>query len=245
MNIIGIVPAIGGIGSTSLSLDLSKELENTLLIDFNNGFRTIDILIDKSDIIYDIYDFSEGLDKDLSIINTEDFDFIASSQSRELSDFNISSLEEKLRSLDYENIIVDLPRNTLYLKEIGKILDYLVIVSNSSAISKRNVEKIVFDSFKTNKKLKTGVFLNQISKLNVDEFKDFKDNLKLAKLINIVGYDNNFKDFKSKDLDNLVKFINKEDFELGNDYLELKGTNKENKNADSKTWFQKIFKKWF
>lgn len=243
MNIIGIVPAIGGIGATRLSLDLSKNLENTLLIDFNNGFRTIDILIGKSDIIYDIYDFSDGLEKDLSIVNTDNFDFIAASQSKDLSDFDISSLEEKLRSLDYENIIIDLPRNSLYIKEMGKILDYLVIVSNTNAVSKRNIEKIIFESFKTNKKIKIGVFLNQISNLNDDEFKDFKNNLKFAKLIDIVKYNVQFKDFNSKNLKNLRLFINEEVFELSDDLLEFNDANKENKNADSKTWFQKIFKK--
>lgn len=244
MNIIGLIPSIGGVGSTSLAIDLAKNLEDALLIDFNNGFRTIDILINESEIIYDIYDFYDGLDKDLVITKADSFDFLPASQSKDIIDFNIIELGIKIRELEYENVIIDLPRNTNYIKEISKILDFLIVTSDMSDVSKRNLEKVIFESFKVNKKLKMGVFINKINEFNAEDFKNFTNELKLATVINIVNVKNEFKNFEREELENVIKFINKEEFNLDNKSFNIDRSESEgSKNADSKSWIQKIFGK--
>ncbi|MGI5949345.1 hypothetical protein [Peptoniphilus sp.] len=244
MKIIGLIPSIGGIGSTSLAIDLAQNLENTLLIDFNNGFRTIDILINESDIIYDIYDFYDGLDKDLVISKTETFDFLPASQSKDISDFEVSEFRKKIEGLEYENIIIDLPRNVEYIKEISKILDFLIISTDMRGVSKRNLEKIIFESFKVNKKLKLGVFINKINKFNQEDYKSFKSDLKLATIIGVVKIKNEFKNFEREELENIIKFINGEDFSLDEKSFNTDKTEGEgSKDAESKSWIQKIFGK--
>ena len=241
MNIIGIMPATGGIGATTTSIKLASVLKNTLLIDFNNGFRTIDILINETDIIYDIYDFTYNIDNNLVIKNTNNFDFIAASQSKDIEDFNLDNLKEKLLSLDYEIIIIDLPRNSQYIKKISYMLTELIMISDFEDTSKRNLEKIIYESFKNNRNIKLGIILNKIQNLDIKEITEFSDNLKIAKLLEIIEFKEEFSEFYDDDFNNLNRFINDEEIK-SKDLNRLSTDSKIRKDKNEKrTWIQKFF----
>lgn len=173
MKIIGSISSIGGIGNTVFSSCALKNIKNSIFIDSNNGFRTIDLLEDEDEVIYDLFDFSIGMDID-DVIYKGKIDFIPASQTRTHLDFNFENLKENINKLNYDYVLIDIPRDISYINSYIDICDEFIVYGNESNISLRNIDKISFMILQKRLNKRINVVFNKISNninLNEDRFK--------------------------------------------------------------------------
>lgn len=166
MKIIGTISAVGGIGNTIFSSISLEKIENSIFIDSNNGFRTIDLILEDDEIIYDLYDFSEGLSSE-DVINKSKIDFIAASQSKSFLDFDFKKLKDRILDLNYDYILIDIPRDISYIDKYLDICDEFIIYTDDSNIALRNIDKISFMIMKKRLNKKINVVFNKVFK-NID-----------------------------------------------------------------------------
>ena len=165
MNIYGIMSTDISKDYLSASILLSKKLQNSLLIDSYNGFRPLDIMTGKTEAIYDIFDFNKMGEE--AICKGDDFDFLPASYSKDFQDFDFKSLEEKIKSLSYDNVIISIPLLMEGIENYLKFINKLIILTQTDDLSLRNTEKILYSCQKIKRLIATYIIFQTTNK-NID-----------------------------------------------------------------------------
>ena len=246
MEKIGIISGKGGVGKSTfakyISLDLAKE-EKVLLIDSDFGFRTLDLMLNAEDSIYDLYDFANNSDDDMCINNIEDnenLDFICASQSKKVSDIDIDILKEKFENLssDYKYILVDIPRDEESIVFWGEILDKFIVLTEDNPVSLRLTDKIMYIFLKNKIKKDILVVFNKIK--NHKEFNlEEKYEIFMGPRVKIISKVPYFEELDLENLDEFKLFINDISKVLKGEEIVLR----EKLERDDKGFLKKIFGK--
>lgn len=176
MEKIGIISGKGGTGKSTLSKYISEVLsknQRVLLIDSDFGFRTLDLMLDLENTIYDIYDYSKDLDDDLCINdveNNENLKFICASQSKSVSDIDFNMIKEKLEKDNkiYDYLIVDIPRDENTILAWANIVDKFILITEDDDINLRLTDKIMYIFIKNKIKKDINIVFNRVD--NKKEF---------------------------------------------------------------------------
>lgn len=182
-----VTSAIGGVGKSSISsllaLNLSKD-KKVLIVDGNNGRRTLDLIFNmEDDIFYTIADYdNERVEIEDMFYEVADRLFLLSA-TQQFNRTNIVDVVERINgSVEFDYIIVDLPLE-YYIEQSDKFKDYTtLLISDLSIYSIRSTENIVY-CLKKNINFNYRTILNRITeeeKNNLDrdtveEYNDYND----------------------------------------------------------------------
>ena len=244
MKKIGIISGKGGSGKSIIASSLAKELSkesNTLLIDSDLGFRTLDLMLNCENTIYDIYDFSMGIEDEMCINKVEDnekLDFLCASQSKTVDDIDFSKIKDNLNTLlKYEYVIVDIPRDEKTIVAWADIVDEFILITEDNDISLRLTDKIMYIFIKNKIRRPIKVVFNK-----VDSNKEFdlekKYELFMGPNVKIISKIPKFYNIEEEDLEEFLLFI-RDIVEVikGNDIVFRE------KKVEEKTFIQKLLGK--
>lgn len=244
MKKIGIISGKGGSGKSIIASSLAKELSkesNTLLIDSDLGFRTLDLMLNCENTIYDIYDFSMGIEDEMCINKVEDnekLDFLCASQSKTVDDIDFSKIKDNLDTLSkYEYVIVDIPRDEKTIVAWADIVDEFILITEDNDISLRLTDKIMYIFIKNKIRRPIKVVFNK-----VDSNKEFdlekKYELFMGPNVKIISKIPKFYNIEEEDLEEFLLFI-RDIVEVikGNDIVFRE------KKVEEKTFIQKLLGK--
>lgn len=244
MKKIGIISGKGGSGKSIIASSLAKELSkesNTLLIDSDLGFRTLDLMLNCENTIYDIYDFSMGIEDEMCINKVEDnekLDFLCASQSKTVDDIDFSKIKDNLYTLSkYEYVIVDIPRDEKTIVAWVDIVDEFILITEDNDISLRLTDKIMYIFIKNKIRRPIKVVFNK-----VDSNKEFdlekKYELFMGPNVKIISKIPKFYNIEEEDLEEFLLFI-RDIVEVikGNDIVFRE------KKVEEKTFIQKLLGK--
>ncbi len=147
----------------------------TLVIDSNMGFRSLDLFDNPDNILYDLYDFQDrDLDMEDIFVEVEDNLFLlASSQSYTIDDLKVKKTGTRLRSTDFDFIFIDCPMDVKTIEFWGKIADEVVIITNSTTLSRRNTERINYILFQNKFRGRRNLILNGFNQEKIpDEYEN-------------------------------------------------------------------------
>ena len=186
-NTIIVTSAIGGVGKSSISsllaLKLSKD-NKVLIIDGNNGRRTLDLIFNmEDDIFYTVNDYeNDGMELEDMFYEVADRLYLLSA-TQQFNRINIVDLIDKINDrTEFDYIIVDLPSEH-YLEQSDKFKDYTtLLISDLSIYSIRSTENIVYN-LKKNMNFNYRTVLNRITEEEknhldrdtVEEYNDYND----------------------------------------------------------------------
>ncbi len=146
--VFAISSSKGGVGKTTICNHLARSMANfgnkTILIETDSGLRGLDILLNISNIIYDVYDVV------CQRCNLNDAIQISSSNSNlallpapfnfeskiELED--IEKICKKLKQ-SYDNIVIDLNTNIYLVSPLIKFVDFFIIITTPDPVCVRDV----------------------------------------------------------------------------------------------------------
>lgn len=214
MKKIGIISGKGGAGKSTIASFLAKEFskeKNTLLIDSDLGFRTLDLMLNCENTIYDIYDFSKGIEDEMCINKIEDnekLDFLCASQSKTIDDIDFEKVESNLEELSstYEYVIVDIPRDENTIVKWSEVIDEFILITEDNDISLRLTDKIIYIFLKNKIRKPIKVVFNK-----VDSNKEFdlekKYELFMGPNVKIISKIPKFYDIENSDLGEFLLFI--------------------------------------
>ncbi|MBP2024744.1 P-loop NTPase [Peptoniphilus stercorisuis] len=244
MKKIGIISGKGGSGKSIIASSLAKELSkesNTLLIDSDLGFRTLDLMLNCENTIYDIYDFSMGIEDEMCINKVEDnekLNFLCASQSKTVDDIDFSKIKDNLDTLSkYEYVIVDIPRDEKTIVAWADIVDEFILITEDNDISLRLTDKIMYIFIKNKIRRPIKVVFNK-----VDSNKEFdlekKYELFMGPNVKIISKIPKFYNIEEEDLEEFLLFI-RDIVEVikGNDIVFRE------KKVEEKTFIQKLLGK--
>lgn len=244
MKKIGIISGKGGSGKSIIASSLAKELSkesNTLLIDSDLGFRTLDLMLNCENTIYDIYDFSMGIEDEMCINKVEDnekLNFLCASQSKTVDDIDFSKIKDNLDTLSkYEYVIVDIPRDEKTIVAWADIVDEFILITEDNDISLRLTDKIMYIFIKNKIRRPIKVVFNK-----VDSNKEFdlekKYELFMGPNVKIISKIPKFYNIEEEDLEEFLLFIR--------DIVEVIKENDivfREKKVEEKTFIQKLLGK--
>ena len=151
--IISVISAKGGVGKTffcaNISAKLSSNKNKTVVVDFNNGFRNLDIALGlENQITYTLDDiFSEKCTIDEVIFEDTGYDnlhFIPASQNTNPVIY-LETAEKLLKQLNdiYDYVVIDCMTSfNDVVKHILSISDQILVVTTPDIISVRNTEAL-------------------------------------------------------------------------------------------------------
>lgn len=191
--------------------------------------------------IYDIYDFSMGIEDEMCINKVEDnekLDFLCASQSKTVDDIDFSKIKDNLDTLSkYEYVIVDIPRDEKTIVAWADIVDEFILITEDNDISLRLTDKIMYIFIKNKIRRPIKVVFNK-----VDSNKEFdlekKYELFMGPNVKIISKIPKFYNIEEEDLEEFLLFI-RDIVEVieGNDIVFRE------KKVEEKTFIQKLLGK--
>ncbi|MDD7363682.1 MAG: hypothetical protein SPI65_00640 [Peptoniphilus sp.] len=139
-----VIGTAGGVGTSTIARARARD-DGALLIEGSNRMRVQDLLAEeRPDQIYDYYDFLTGSGDD-AVIHLESYDLIQGSIFHDLEEVEEERFKERIASLSYDEIVVDLSRHRdADLIYWGALADTVYLVSDGSKASIREMERIRF-----------------------------------------------------------------------------------------------------
>lgn len=159
---MGIISTRGGLGNTTVTLSLAKLDSHALAIDSNFGFRTFDMVLELEDVVYDFYDFVKGTPKEKCIFQKDHMDVLCGSASKTVADFSVEETAQRIFSLDYHNVFIDIPKVEEYIKFYAEVCNCFLLITKNESTSIRNLEKIIYLLQKAHKEKKIYVLFNRV-----------------------------------------------------------------------------------
>ena len=191
--------------------------------------------------IYDIYDFSMGIEDEMCINKVEDnekLNFLCASQSKTVDDIDFSKIKDNLDTLSkYEYVIVDIPRDEKTIVAWADIVDEFILITEDNDISLRLTDKIMYIFIKNKIRRPIKVVFNK-----VDSNKEFdlekKYELFMGPNVKIISKIPKFYNIEEEDLEEFLLFI-RDIVEVikGNDIVFRE------KKVEEKTFIQKLLGK--
>lgn len=142
---IGVLGAKGGVGSSILSLSLSKflEKENKIMIaDGDWGKRSLDIFLNQEPLVYDFYNLIKGNKKGMTKIS-ENLYYTPASLSKSFYEIEKSECKNLFQSFqkEFSHSIIDFStKSGRELEVFLPFLDKILLIASENKVSLKNGE---------------------------------------------------------------------------------------------------------